>query len=889
MNRTVRMLGCVLALCAWCMQGGAAVLPEGFVEEVIATGLDPTAMALAPDGRIFIAEKNGRVRIVRDGALLPQPVLTLPVDNYNERGLSGIAADPDFVQNHYLYLFYTVPGANHNRVSRFTLNGDFAVPGSETILLDMEPLSGTIHNGGAMHFGPDGKLYIATGDGSNAANSQDLGNLLGKILRINADGSIPADNPYYAQTTGARRAIYALGLRNPFSTAIEPGTGRIFANDVGGGLWEEVNAIEAGDNLGWPLIEGPRTNENPPPGYADALYAYDHDIGCSVIGAAFYTPEIQQFPSKYAGMYLFGDYCNGTFKVLNPATGQLIETFAEQVDRPLQLLVTPDGDLYYLSRGGLGGGSELDNTSTDEGTLWRVRYAGVGAPVIGRQPQSVLIPAGETARFFLSSAGTPPLSYQWQRDGADLPGAASPELLLPNAALSDSGALFRCIVSNAFGRDTSSSALLRVTRNRRPLPVILTPAEGTRYRAGDTLRFSGAADDPEEGPLDADALTWRMLLYHDAHTHPALAPVSGIAEGSYIAPTFGETDDNVWYRLYLTARDGQGLTQTVTRDIYPEKVSVSLRSEPAGITFLVDAEPQTAPATFQSVRGIRRTVEAPQAQVIQGVLYVFSRWDDGSTDRSRAFFTPASPLEFKAVYDRVKPGQGSGLSGAYRNSPALSFEGSPVLTRTDATVDFDWALGSPAAAVNADYFTVRWEGEVQPYFSELISFHVLSDDGVRLWVNGTQVIGQWQPQGVTETTGSIALTGGFRYPVRLEYFEQGGEAVCRLLWSSARTPRQVIPSTQLYPADAGLPPVQLEVFPSPVSGSALSIRLTAAQTAPAELRVYTIQGQLLHSERTVLREAETVIPLDLSGMGPGLYLVEMRSGELRLQAKVVRL
>ncbi|MCB0585006.1 MAG: PQQ-dependent sugar dehydrogenase, partial [Phaeodactylibacter sp.] len=163
----------------------AAQLPPGFAEEKIAEGLDPTAMTVAPDGRIFITEKNGRILIVENGVLLPDPFLQIEVDNYNERGLGGIVLDPGFEQNNFLYLFYTVAGGNHNRISRFTANGNYALPDSEVILFELQPLSGTIHNGGAMHFGPDGKLYIAVGDGANAANGQDLNTTLGKILRIN--------------------------------------------------------------------------------------------------------------------------------------------------------------------------------------------------------------------------------------------------------------------------------------------------------------------------------------------------------------------------------------------------------------------------------------------------------------------------------------------------------------------------------------------------------------------------------------------------------------------------------------------------------------------------------------------------------------------------------
>ncbi|MDX1666758.1 MAG: PQQ-dependent sugar dehydrogenase, partial [Saprospiraceae bacterium] len=372
-------------------------LPPGFGQRLLAENLDPTSMAIAPDGRIFITEKEGLVRIVRDGQLLDDPFLRLEVDNFNERGLGSIAFHPEFEHNNYVYVFYTVPEGDFNRISRFTANGDYAIPGSEEVMLELDRLSGTIHNGGAMAFGPDGKLYIATGDGADPANSQTLSNLLGKILRINDDGTIPEDNPFYEQATGDNRAIWSLGFRNPFSFAIQESTGRIFVNDVGSEFWEEVNAVERGSNHGWPIIEGERTMERPPDNYRDPLYTYDHDEGCSVIGAAFCPVEHTLFPGKYRGRYFFADYCGGYIKVLDPETGELVETFATDIDRPINLLFDQEGNLYYLERKGIGGGSAQDNTSTSNGQLWKVFFTGSGSPLISSDPASVLLAVGEDA------------------------------------------------------------------------------------------------------------------------------------------------------------------------------------------------------------------------------------------------------------------------------------------------------------------------------------------------------------------------------------------------------------------------------------------------------------------------------------------------------------
>ncbi len=349
MTRIFLLITCLLTCIASLT---AATLPANFTETQIAGVSAPTAMEIAPDGRIFVCEQTGALRVIKNGAVLPTPFMTLNVDPSGERGLLGIAFDPNFSSNHFLYVYYTVPSVpRHNRVSRFTANGDVVVPGSETILLELNSLTGaTNHNGGAIHFGPDGKLYIATGENATTSNSQTLSNMLGKVLRINADGSIPTDNPFFGQTTGNNRSIWALGLRNPFTFAFQPGTGRMFINDVGQSTWEEINDGIAGSNYGWSITEGP-TND---PNFRSPLFVYGHGFsattGCAIAGGAFYNPLVVQFPSSFVGKYFFADLCSGWIRVFNPATGTA-EPFASGISQPVDLKVGADGSLYYLSIG----------------------------------------------------------------------------------------------------------------------------------------------------------------------------------------------------------------------------------------------------------------------------------------------------------------------------------------------------------------------------------------------------------------------------------------------------------------------------------------------------------------------------------------------------------
>jgi glucose/arabinose dehydrogenase len=356
---TRRLVAGTIFLVASLCSVRAATLPGGFTESQFGSnvGSSPTAMAFAPDGRLFVCLQGGQLRVIKNGTLLATPFVSLSVSSAGERGLLGVTFDPNFSSNQFVYVYYTTSTAPiHNRISRFTANGDVAVGGSETVLVDLDNLStATNHNGGAIHFGPDGKLYAAVGENANAANAQTLTNRLGKILRYNSDGSIPTDNPFFNTATGANRAIWALGLRNPFTFGFQPGTGRLFINDVGQSAFEEINDGIAGSNYGWPNCEGfcSPSNQN----FRDPLFQYGHGssatTGCAIVGAAFYNPPVNQFPSSYLGKYFFGDLCSGWIRVFDPSTGNA-SGFATGISTLVDLQVGPDGALYYLAQGNSG-------------------------------------------------------------------------------------------------------------------------------------------------------------------------------------------------------------------------------------------------------------------------------------------------------------------------------------------------------------------------------------------------------------------------------------------------------------------------------------------------------------------------------------------------------
>jgi hypothetical protein len=429
--------------------------------------------------------------------------------------------------------------------------------------------------------------------------------------------------------------------------------------------------------------------------------------------------------------------------------------------------------------------------------VYRISYT-ANAPSITTHPSSQTVAPGASVTFSVRASGLPPLQYQWQRNGVNISGATAQDYTTV-AAAGDNGARFRAIVSNANGNAMSNEAVLTVTTNQAPAGTITQPAAGTLYNGGQVISYAGTATDPEDGTLGAAAFTWRIDFHHDMHSHPFMAETSGATSGSFTVPTTGHTETNVWYRIVLTVRDSAGATQTTVRDVLPRTVSLTIATNPPGLQLKLDAQPTPTPQTFASVVGIVRNLDAPPTQLSGGTTYEFVSWSDGGAV-THDISTPASNTNYTATYRVATGGTGNGLSATYYNN--IAFTGTTV-TRVDPTVDFVWGSGSPAPSIAADTFSARWTGQVEAQFTGTYTFYTVSDDGVRLWVNGQQVINNWTDHAPTENSGTIALTAGQRYDIRMEFYENGGGASARLLWSSASVPKAVIPSTRLY---AGVAP-----------------------------------------------------------------------------------
>lgn len=571
---------------------------QTFTQTVFVDGLvAPVTTTFSPDGRLFITEKDGKIRVVKNGVLQSNPFLTLPVTANSERGLLGITFDPNFSSNRYIYVYYTRANTPvKNRLSRFTAsatNPDIAEIGSEKILLDDIPSDAGNHNGGTIAFGKDGKLYIAIGDGGQTrTNAQLLSSLSGKILRINSDGTIPSDNPFF-NTVGARKEIWAYGFRNPFTFAVDQLSGKIHVNDVGEASWEEINLLTKGANYGWPKCEGPKNTgvgECSDNSITYPIHSYGRDVGKSITGAVFNN-----------GDYYFGDFVSGFIKKLS-STGVL--TQIADVSNPTDIDIGRDNNIYY--------------TSYVTGKV--IKLIPTATPINGQCSQIInMCVAGN-----VNDTPDTETHNNWSCVGIS------------------SGTTANCTTAKS------------ITTNRPPVATITSPIIDSRYNAGQILNLSGTGIDPEEGSLPPSAFSWTVAFHHDTHSHPFIGPITGKTTESVTIPTTGELSDNVWYRITLKVTDSKGMSSEVYHNIYPNKVDLIFNTNPTGQSIILDGQPKITPYKIKSVVGMDRVVSADTTKTIDGKIFKFLQWSNNGT-QSQVLRTPSTDSTFRADYSIPRP------------------------------------------------------------------------------------------------------------------------------------------------------------------------------------------------------------------------------------------
>jgi glucose/arabinose dehydrogenase/chitodextrinase len=713
----------------------AFAIPSDFEDVVIANVGGPTALAFTPDGRLLITTQGGQVRIYQNGSLLPNAAINLGsrLCTNSERGLLGVAVDPNFSSNRFVYFFYTFNKFNTcptgqptntnnpvNRVSRFVLADDNTISlSSETVLIDNIHSPNGNHNGGDLHFGKDGLLYISVGDGgadyagnSGGAGANDAARdrhvLLGKILRITRDGAIPSGNPFQGSnsgrcnTTGITTAgnwcqeIFATGLRNPFRIAFDlnaSGT-RFFINDVGQNTWEEIDEGIAGADYGWNIREGHCANGSttncgaPPAGLTNPVFDYPRGCvantvsGNSITGGAFVPNGV--WSSEYDNSYLFGEYvCGKIFRIKPNGSGGFTATeFGAGVGGVTTMIFGPYQNtqaLYYANING--------------GQVRRIRYTGsanrnpvasaTANPTAGAAPLNVA---------FNASGSTDPdgdaLTFSWNfGDGATGTGAT------PTHTYAAVGT-YTAVVTVSDGRGGVATASVRIdVGNTAPVPAINTPTASQLFRVGETITLNGAATDAQDGSIPNNRLTWEVILHHNNdHTHPFVPPTPG-NNITFTAPAPEDLPAAIgsFLEIRLTATDANGLSATVTRNFQPRKVNITLATQPAGLNLTVNGLTVSGATTFVSWDGYALNVNAPD-QTFNNRSYIFQSWSDGGA-RAHTITTPAMAATYTAVFQaaptfvtvsgRVTRANGSGVPRA-------------IVTMTDSRGAARFAMTNPS-------------------------------------------------------------------------------------------------------------------------------------------------------------------------------------------------
>ncbi|MBI5182654.1 MAG: PQQ-dependent sugar dehydrogenase [Nitrospirae bacterium] len=356
----------------------AGTLPSGFTESNVVTGLStPLGMAFLPDGRILVVEQAGAIKLVSNGSA--STLLTVTgITSGGERGLLGIAVDPDYPSRPYIYVYYTA-NTNYAQVARYTLSDNSGVlsidANSKLILINDIPDDASNHNGGTLRFGLDKTLYISVGDDADACDAQNKTLLKGNILRIKVDDTInpsdrstlaPSNNPFVSSANNNEKLVWAYGLRNPFRFNVHPDTGALFIGDVGANTREEVDISTGGENFGWPYWEGNTTGSNTSCGGQTStapIYDYTRSgTSASVIAGIVYKginyPNDASLPSEYDGTFFFNDYYTGNLRVLRQSSGVwgLVAgvdstNFGTGFNYVSDWAVGPDGAIYYVYSG----------------------------------------------------------------------------------------------------------------------------------------------------------------------------------------------------------------------------------------------------------------------------------------------------------------------------------------------------------------------------------------------------------------------------------------------------------------------------------------------------------------------------------------------------------
>jgi glucose/arabinose dehydrogenase/PKD repeat protein len=638
------ILGALFLLMSW--QAKSQYITENLTPtSIIKEGL---SLAQSSDGRIFIAERGGIVKVYQNGTV--STVFTVTTVTDNEQGLLGLTLHPDFATNGYIYVFYSINDGTviRHKIERKQINAANEVIATQQILL-LEPIGGGFHNGGDLKFF-NGYLYVTVGDSQQNTNAQDLDTYKGKILRITEDGLPAPGNPFYGTGTIQKQSIWVYGFRNPWRLVPNSTANKLFVLDVGTS-WEEINEISDPviRNYGWGHPQGGDGVQTETNLFTNPIFTYaTGSIGNAITNGLLYNPETVQYPDL-EGKFIFKDYVQTEIRSFDPNVANPVSTvfYDSPQQYALGMMLGNDGYIYYCSY-------------SNNGALIKLDYIETAAPTIVNQPLSQTIMETYPVTFTVSVSGVG-LTYQWQYNNVNIAGATGQSYTIPAVTMANAGA-YRVSVTNTAGTVTSNGATLTVVPfSNAPEVEIVLPVTTLMWNANDVIAYEATATDVEDGVLPASAFSWSIDLFHEdvpgaGHSHPGASP-QGVKSGTFIASNQGEKTPNVWYRFTVTVTDSDGLTATTFTDVHPNLVNVTATSSPALLNLELNQKPVTAPATKQVVANAElQTLNAPTPQYIGNIRYDFDHWSQGG-DANQTFQAPVTgSITYTAFYTETTLG-----------------------------------------------------------------------------------------------------------------------------------------------------------------------------------------------------------------------------------------
>ncbi len=657
----------------------AATLPPGYEDLLVTGGLtSPTTFSFVSDGRIFIAEKRGVVKVFKDGRLLQTPLIDIQdrVNDFWDHGLIGMTVNLDFANNPYVYLLYTYEnnddygGTKTARLARYTVSGDTASVASEVVVLgtvvgvscndfpegaDCIPSDSPSHSVGNVRFTLDGHLVLTTGDGAhfnfvddNALRTQNLNLLSGKVLLINPDGTGLATNPFWNGDPNANRSkVWAYGVRNAFRINQRPLNGSFYLGDVGWNTWEEIDKVPRGGNLGWPCYEGSPVQ----PGYSgyqvcrslynqgpsavvNPLFEWQHLVGGgnAAVGGDFGVT----YPDPDQGAYIFGDYSQSWLWMMKTDVNDnvlSVDDFGTDAGNPVAFHTGPDGEVYYLAIG-TGQLRHIRSTLANRAPI----------PVVSATPSNGLAPL--VVQFSSAGSSDPdldPLSYLWDF-GDGTAGSTAPD---PQHTYTVNGVYTATLTLNDGQGGQASDSVVITVGNEQPQLTIDQPSPAVPFKTGDVINFSATASDNQDGAIPSSQINWKIILHHcflgACHTHDFIS-VTG--DGSFVVPDHGE---DLRIQLQATVADSGGLQTVQSVFIDPQLVDLTFLTSPPGLKIVYDGVEYQTPVTIQAIANSVRSIGALSPQVNGSTEARFDSWSDGDA-QSHNIFTGLSDATYTATF-----------------------------------------------------------------------------------------------------------------------------------------------------------------------------------------------------------------------------------------------